>query len=189
MPRRSRGQRPRPWRRSGDEAGATGRVSSAERGLATAAQHDERFAALADRAAALAAEASELARDASDVADGVDLDPASRAAAEERLALLYDLRRKYGDSLEAVVAFGASAAAELEALENQEGERERLRAEEVERRSALEEAARQLTAARRAAADRLTEAVNAELPPLGLNAGSFGIELDRWRSARTAPIA
>ena len=161
-----------------DEGGAADAIGSAERGLATAAQHDERFATLADRAAALAAEASELARDASDVADGVDLDPASRAAAEERLALLYDLRRKYGDSLEAVIAFGVSAAAELEALENQEGARERLRAEEVERRSALEEAARELTAARRAAADRLTEAVNAELPPLGLSAGSFGIELD-----------
>ena len=72
------------------------------------------------------------------MADAVDLDPASRVAAEERLALLYDLRRKYGDSLEAVVAFGAAAAAELDALENQEGERERLRAEESERRAALE---------------------------------------------------
>jgi DNA repair protein RecN (Recombination protein N) len=161
-----------------EEGGAGDAIAVAERGLVSAAQHDERFATLADRAAALAADASELARDASDVADGVDLDPASRAAAEERLALLYDLRRKYGDSLEAVIAFGTSAAAELEALENQEGARERLRAEELARRSALDEASLALTAARHAAADRLTEAVNAELPPLGLSAGAFGIELD-----------
>ena len=33
-------------------------------------------------------------------ADQVELDPASRAAAEERLGLLYDLRRKYGDTIE-----------------------------------------------------------------------------------------
>jgi DNA repair protein RecN (Recombination protein N) len=161
-----------------EEGGAGDAIAVAERGLGTAAQHDERFATLADRAAGLAAEASELARDVSGLADGVDLDPAGRAAAEERLALLYDLRRKYGDSLEAVIAFGESAAADLEALENQEGARERLRAEEFERRSALEEAALALTAARHAAADRLTAAVNAELPPLGLSAGSFGIELD-----------
>ena len=161
-----------------EDDGAGDALSSAERGLATAAQHDERFAPLADRASALAAEASELARDASDLANGVDLDPASRAAAEERLALLYDLRRKYGDSLDAVIAFGASAVAELEALENQEGERERLRAEEAERRAALEEAATALTTARRAAAARLSAAVNAELPPLGLSAGSFGIQID-----------
>jgi DNA repair protein RecN (Recombination protein N) len=161
-----------------EEGGAGDAIAAAGRGLGTAAQHDERFATLADRAAALAAEASELARDASGLADGVDLDPAGRAAADERLALLYDLRRKYGDSLEAVIAFGESAAAELEALEHQEGARERLRAEELERRSALEEAALALTAARHAGADRLTAAVNAELPPLGLSAGSFGIELD-----------
>ena len=161
-----------------DEGGAGDALSTAERGLATAAQHDERFAALADRTAGLAAEASELARDASDMADAVELDPASRAAAEERLALLYDLRRKYGDSLEAVIGFGAAAADELEALENQEGARERLRAEEAERRGALEEAARELTSSRRAAADRLIAAVNDELPPLGLSAGAFGMELD-----------
>jgi DNA repair protein RecN (Recombination protein N) len=77
-----------------------------------------------------------------------------------------------------VLAFGMTAAAELDALENQEGERERLRAEETERRSALEEAARALSEVRRAAAERLATAVNDELPPLGLPAGAFGIELE-----------
>jgi DNA repair protein RecN (Recombination protein N) len=161
-----------------DDGGAADALNAAERGLSTAAQHDERFAALAERAAGLAAEASELARDANHVADAVELDPASRAAAEERLALLYDLRRKYGDSLEAVIAFGTAAAAELEALENQEGARERLRAEEAERRAALEQASSDLTTARRAASDRLMAAVNDELPPLGISAGAFGVALE-----------
>jgi DNA repair protein RecN (Recombination protein N) len=134
--------------------------------------------ALVDRASGLAAEASELARDASAIAEAVELDPASRLAAEERLTLLYDLRRKYGDSLEAVIAFGASAAAELEALENQEGARDRLRLEETQRHAALEEAAAALTAARRTAAERLSAAVNVELPPLGLDAGAFGAALE-----------
>ncbi len=158
-----------------DDAGAGEALGVAERGLEAAARHDDRFRALAERASALAIEAAELARDASTVAEGVDLDPASRATAEERLALLYDLRRKYGDSLDAVIAFGASAAEELERLENQEGERERLRVAEAERRVALEVAAGELGAARRAAADRLAAAVNEELPPLGLPAGAFGV--------------
>jgi DNA repair protein RecN (Recombination protein N) len=161
-----------------DDGGAGDGLAAAERGLATAAQHDERFAALADRAAGLAAEAAELARDTSTVADAVGLDPASRAAGEERLALLYDLRRKYGDSLEAVLAFGATASAELEALENQEGERERLRSDEAVLRLALEAAASALTDARRAASDRLVVEVNGELPPLGLPAGAFGIDME-----------
>jgi DNA repair protein RecN (Recombination protein N) len=161
-----------------DDGGAADALSAAERLLAGAAEHDGRFAALVDRAAALAAEAAELARDASALADAVDLDPASRAASEERLSLFYDLRRKYGDSLEAVISFGATAAAELDALENQAGERERLRAEEAARRSVLEDAAATLAGARREAAERLAAAVNDELPPLGLPGGAFGIGLE-----------
>jgi DNA repair protein RecN (Recombination protein N) len=162
-----------------DEGAATERLAVAERELIAAGQHDKRFAPLADRAAGLAAEAAELARDAASAADTVELDPAARAAAEERLALLYDLRRKYGDTLEAVVAFGSAAADELERLENQEGERERLRAEEVELRAALDAAAARLTAARDAAAKRLAAAVNSELPPLGLPAGAFDVTIER----------
>jgi len=161
-----------------EERGAGEVLSGVERDLSSAAQHDERFGPLADRASGLTAEAAELARDVAALADGVDLDPASRAEAEERLGLLYDLRRKYGDSLEAVVSFGETAARELERLENQEGERERLRAEEAARLSELTSAAANLSAARRAAADRLAVAVNAELPPLGLPAGAFGVTLE-----------
>ena len=162
-----------------DDGGAGETLSGAERDLVSAAQHDERFAPLADRAAGLTAEAAELARDVASLAETVDLDPASRAAAEERLGLLYDLRRKYGDSLEAVVAFGEASALELERLENQEGERERLRADEAARLAELTTAAANLSAARRAAADRLATGVNAELPPLGLPAGAFGVALER----------
>ena len=154
-----------------DDGGTGDALAGVERSLAAAAQHDERFVPLVDRAAALAAEASELARDV------MDLDPAARAAAEERLALLYDLRRKYGDTLESVIAFGEESAAELERLENQEGERERLRTEEAERLRALDSAATALTASRRTAAEGLSAAVNAELPPLGLPADAFGVEL------------
>ena len=161
-----------------EDAGAGDALAAAERALVAAAQHDERFGPMADRAAALAAEASELARDAAAASEGVELDPAARALAEERLALLYDLRRKYGDSIEAVVAFGETSAAELQRLENQEGERELLRAREVEERAALDAAAAALSAARRAAADRLSTAVNLELPPLGLPGGAFGVDLD-----------
>jgi DNA repair protein RecN (Recombination protein N) len=160
-----------------DDGGAVDSLAVAERSARAAAAHDPRFAPLADRLSGVAAETAELAREIASAADGIDLDPAARSAAEERLALLYDLRRKYGDSLEAVVAFGAAAADELARLEGQEGARERLRAEEEERRQRLEIDAAALTAARRAAADGLAQAVNAELPPLGLPGGAFGVEL------------
>jgi DNA repair protein RecN (Recombination protein N) len=168
-----------------DEDAAAERLALVERELASAAQHDARFAPLADRAAGLLAEAAELARDAAAAAESVDLDPAARQEGEERLSLLYDLRRKYGDTLEAVIDFGATAASELERLENQEGERERLRAEEIELREELEAASAKLTAARDAAGKRLASAVNAELPPLGLPAGAFDVALESVEAGPT----
>jgi DNA repair protein RecN (Recombination protein N) len=152
------------------------RASSAE--LAQAAGLDERFAGIAERAEALEAEATELARDAVGLGEAVDLDPAARTAIEERLALLYDLKRKYGPILAEVLGFGESASAELARLDDQEGTRARLRVEEAQRRGALEKAAGQLTRARRAAAAELASRVNAELPPLGLPEGSFDVSLD-----------
>jgi DNA repair protein RecN (Recombination protein N) len=161
-----------------DEGAGLDALRAASGELAQAAALDERFAPLADRAAALEAEATELARDAEGLGESVDLDPGARAAVEERLALLYDLKRKYGQTLDEVIGFGESAAAELARLEDQEGIRERLRIQEAERRSTLEKAAAQLGKARRRAAGQLVTRVNDELPPLGLPAGSFGIELE-----------
>jgi DNA repair protein RecN (Recombination protein N) len=160
-----------------DDGGATDALNAGVASLESAASHDERFGELADRARSLAAEASELARDAATAGERVDLDPASRAAAEERLSLIYELKRKYGESIEAVLAFGEASQAELERLENQEADRERLRAEEAARRAALEKAAGALSIARGKAAAALAARVNGELPPLGLPGDAFGVAL------------
>jgi DNA repair protein RecN (Recombination protein N) len=160
-----------------DESGALDALGVARAELAQASVHDERFGELEARATSLEAEAGELARDAADLGERVDLDPSSRAAAEERLTLLYDLKRKYGETLERVIGFGESSAAELARLEDQEATRERLRADEARQRVALQEAAAALTAERRQVAGDLRTRVNAELPPLGLPAGAFGVDL------------
>jgi DNA repair protein RecN (Recombination protein N) len=160
-----------------DEGGATDALNAAVASLESAASHDDRFNDLADRARSQAAEASELARDAAAAGERVDLDPASRAGAEERLSLIYDLKRKYGETIDAVLAFGEESTAELDRLENQEADRGRLRADEAVRRAALDDAAGALSIGRGEAAVRLAAGVNAELPPLGLPGNAFGVEL------------
>ena len=108
---------------------------------------------------------------------GASVDPATRAAMDERLGLLYDMKRKYGESIDAVIAFGEAASEELERLEHQDTLREELRTEEEATRTALDGAAAELHAARRRAAEALAARVNAELPPLGLPGDAFGIEV------------
>ncbi|HEX6656030.1 MAG TPA: DNA repair protein RecN, partial [Candidatus Limnocylindria bacterium] len=161
-----------------DEAAGLDALRLVRGELAQAASLDDRFGEVAGRAEALEAEATELARDAAALGDAVDLDPGARTAIEERLALLYDLKRKYGRTLDEVIGFGESAAAELARLEDQDGTRERLRIQERKRRAELEKAAAQLRKARRSAAGELAARVNAELPPLGLPAGSFDVSLE-----------
>lgn len=161
-----------------DDGGALDTLRAALGSLEEAAAHDARFSPLLDRAHALAAEAEELARDAADAGEQVDLDPQSSQRLEDRLALIYDLRRKYGATIDEVLAFGEEAAAELARLEDQEGMRERLRAEEAERHAALEVAAAALHDARVTAGTALAERVNAELPPLGLRGGAFDVALE-----------
>ena len=161
-----------------DESAGLDALATARAELAQAAALDERFAALAERAGSLEAEAVELARDVADAAERQELDPATRAAAEERLALLYDLRRKYGETLEAVIGFGEESSEELERLEQQDTIREQLRADEARQRAELDKAAATLGRERRKAARELAKRVNGELPALGLPAGAFDVAVE-----------
>ncbi|HEY8180489.1 MAG TPA: DNA repair protein RecN [Candidatus Limnocylindria bacterium] len=167
-----------------DESAGLDALATARAELTQAAALDERFAAPAERASSLEAEAVELARDVADLGERLDLDPATRAAAEERLTLLYDLKRKYGEPLDAVIAFGEASATELERLEQQDTIREQLRADEARLRGALEKAAAALGRERRKAAKELAKRVNGELPALGLPAGAFDVAVE---SAEVGP--
>jgi DNA repair protein RecN (Recombination protein N) len=158
-----------------DEPAALDALATVRAELEQAAAMDERFAGLAERAGSLEAEAIELGRDAAALGERLELDPASRAAAEERLALLYELKRKYGETLEAVTGFGDASAAELDRLEQQDTIRARLRIDEERQRGELEKAADTLSRERRKAAKELGRRVNGELPALGLPAGAFDV--------------
>ncbi len=159
------------------DGGALDGLRAALGQLESAAAHDPRFVELAERGRGTVAEATELGRDIVALGEQLQVDPATRASMEERLGLIYDLKRKYGESMGAVVAFGEAASEELERLEHQDTLREQLRRDEQAAVARLNEAAETLRAARRSAAEALGARVNAELPPLGLPDGAFGIEV------------
>jgi DNA repair protein RecN (Recombination protein N) len=159
------------------DGGALDGLRAALGQLEAAAGHDQRFEALAERGRSVVADATELGRDIVSLGEQLNVDPATRTSMEERLGLIYDLKRKYGESIDAIKAFGETAAAELERLENQDALRDQLRRDEELARAALNAAASALHAARGAAATALAQRVNAELPPLGLPGDAFSIEV------------
>ena len=120
----------------------------------------------------------ELARDAAAYAADVDLDPARLAEVEQRRDLLYRLTKKYGATISAVIASGQAARAELDLLETGDLDLRSLESRRREAEAAVQRAARDLTARRRDAAERLAREVEALLPRLGMPDGRFSIRLE-----------
>ena len=110
-------------------------------------------------------------------AERVDLNPAQLRELEDRLNLVQSLKRKYGGSVEAVIAFGEKAAEQLAALEGRGEFLAGLAQREKAARQALDAAAGKLTAARRKISKTLAEKIEQELRGLGFKKASFAIEL------------
>ena len=154
---------------------AADRLAAAGRALEEAATVDPELGGLAERVRALGYEVEEAARDVRARADAVEHDPAALAQVEERLARLQQLKRKYGDSVAAILAYRQQVAQRIAELE---GAAEAIAALEAERRRVLEEAAglaRRLHQARRQAAQRLAQAINPILASLGMPGAGWSV--------------
>jgi DNA repair protein RecN (Recombination protein N) len=110
-------------------------------------------------------------------AESVDLDPAQLRQLEDRLNLIQSVKRKYGGTVESVIAFGEKAAAQLTALEGRAEFLATLAQREKTARGALEKAAAELTKARRKIAGPLGDRISQELRALGFTKSTFQVEI------------
>jgi DNA repair protein RecN (Recombination protein N) len=136
------------------------------------------FAELAARLRGAQGELADIEQELRREVERVDDDPERVETVRARRHLLHELGRKYGSTLADVIAYGAEAAARLDELERYEE-----RAAELEaRRQALEgdaaAAAAELSAARRAAAAPLGEAVTGHLRELAMPHATVEIEVE-----------
>ncbi len=110
-----------------------------------------------------------------DARDALDFDPDRLARAEERLRVLSDLKRKYGGTIEEILAYAQSAQKRLEALMRADE-----RAAELDEKlaSIKKEYARvdgELYELRKSAARRLRAQVLAHMADLGLDKAGFEV--------------
>src|SRR5206468_9309465 len=110
-------------------------------------------------AAGLQEQLTDLARDLRGLAETFDDDPDALEAAQNRRAQLAELARKYGPTLEEVVAFGKRAAASVAELEGYEERAQGALATRERAVVALDKAAAVLSSARRKAAAAVARAV------------------------------
>jgi DNA repair protein RecN (Recombination protein N) len=135
------------------------------------------FEALVARLRVLQAEMQEAAHDVRTTEESIVADPQRLQEVQTRRALLAELRRKYGLTLEDVVEYAARTRERLEELEQHDALAARLDAACREAQAEAERAARALTKARRAAAPRLADAVTVHLRELALPAATLTIDI------------
>ncbi len=115
--------------------------------------------------------------------DQIEFDPVRLGQVEERLALIHILKRKYGDSIEEILAFGQAARRELEAITHSEERVEELQNEEDRLLHEIGDLAAQLSAQRQEAGGRLSAAIEAELADLNMERARFGVSIEQSEDA------
>ena len=124
-------------------------------------------------------QANDLARDVNDYNAGISYDPERLTEVEDRLDLISQLKRKYGDTIAEILAFGERARNELEILSQSETRTTDLEEEEDRLLHFIGDAAAQLSAERRQAGTTLSEAIEQELVDLRMAGTRFQVELEQ----------
>jgi DNA repair protein RecN (Recombination protein N) len=159
-----------------DDASALSNISAARKQLEELARFDAKFLeALASLESAKAA-IEDVGATARDYADGIDASPERLAEVEDRLALLDRLKRKYGSSVDEVIAYGEEVAGKLNELENREDVVKDLKKQLAAAAAAYLSAAQAVSKKRYSAARELQKLVETEINQLAMKA-QFRIEV------------
>lgn len=160
------------------DAGALTLVGAAGRALQEAASLAPQAAPLARELQAIGDRLGELVREVRRYLERCEPDPQRLAEVEARLALIDRLKRKYGPTIEAVLAYRDEAERRLRTLEHESSRLEDCQRELEAARARYQELARRLGALRREAARRLGEAIEAELHQLAMPRARFEVAVE-----------
>ena len=162
----------------GEALGAVGLVGQAKKALESLGHRDSAGAGLAREAVSALDGVSDLAAAVASYLSGLEADPLRLEAVTERRADLQALTRKYGSDIDEVLAWAGASAMQLENLNNSDERIEQLTAEIAELDASLAEQAGFITAARQAAAARLSSAVAVELGALAMPNAALEFRLE-----------
>ena len=158
---------------------ALGLVAAARKALDEVREHDTEAAALGDRLAEVSYLLSEAAVDVSAYATSLETDPARLSVVSERRAALTALTRKYGDTIDEVLAWGKESARRLVEIDGSDERIEALDAERADLDARLAALADKISRARSKAATSLGKRVSVELTALALPHATLTIEVRR----------
>ncbi len=136
------------------------------------------FVEIQTRLRAMQSELTDVASELRSVTDAIDDDPELLAAVRARRQLLLETIRKYGETLDEVIAYHADARERLEQLEGHDaraGELDSRRAGAIE---TLDVVSAELLVSRRKVAPKLGKAVESHLKDLAMKNARFEVAID-----------
>ena len=152
-----------------DEApGAVDLLGEASNAVDAAAQLDGELSAGAGQLLDLYYTAKDVAADLIGRLDAYDTNDAELDEIEQRIDLIYKLRRKYGDTVEDILAFGERARKELEMIQSSQERVEHLQKEQRRLYTLAREKAEALTQTRLKAFDELNKRISGTLDFLNM---------------------
>lgn len=164
---------------SGDDGeGVVTMLAAAIRGVEEAAALDDRLAPLVEMMNSARYELEEAARDLVRYQDSVEFNPERLQQIEDRLELIRNLKRKYGDTIEEILEYGRQTAERLDALTHSEERGQALDAE-IERAAArLKDLCAKLSARRHDLAAEFSAIVLSELQDLAMEKTRFEAQIE-----------
>ena len=161
----------------GDEGlGAVSAIKEAEDALRSLRSLGDEFITLSERLEALRCEAYDLAETIRDKKDEYDFSPQELDAVESRCDQLYRLKKKYGSSVEEMLAYLERSREELDRIEYADDRLAQLEQKLKVQEKAARDAAKTLSEKRRAAAKELEARISRELSELDMPKLRFSID-------------
>lgn len=140
---------------------------------------DESSSPILELAEGINYQIEDLSGQLQDYAESIEYNPDRLTDVEERLALIYNLKRKYGDSVEDILAYAEKAETELDSISRTEDRIEELQTEVEAMRHEVGQLATELSEKRQAAGVELAKGVERELQELGMERTTFKVDLQR----------
>lgn len=160
---------------SESESSAAAQASLALKRLEEAARLDAKLQPVVDLLKPAHIAITEASHELRHYLGHLEADPNRLETVETRLAHIERLKRKYGNTIEEILAFLESVRAQIDAVENASAFRERLQAEIRAKESAFRAVALKLRDARQKAAKKLECQVETELASLAMKGTRFRI--------------
>lgn len=157
-------------------------ISMAIRALEKIEMLDNRYEKVSTDLKSIYYELQELSRDVNDYKNNVYFDEEERNYVEERLNLIYSLKRKYGNTIEEILKYDEEIKNEIVHIENLEEYNEKLRKEQKEIKVKMDKLANEMDIIRREKADFLSESINQELTDLEMKNARINIKVEYLES-------